>query len=154
MEARISEDDTDRNPRRKPNNKKNGSANMWHLRLDHALPIKAVRSYLDQGLLPHLTCPTVDCDVCKKGKFKRRFSGSLTKSAQPDTLRFDIKEKIETISTNGNGYYVTIVKEHTRFTTVHPIKSKSDASDVVLRYVNCFEKQTGCSVKRVHTDGG
>lgn len=126
----------------------------WHLRLGHALPLKDVRQNVKEGLLPHVSCTSIHCEACLKGKYKRRFSGSLTRSTEPDTLYFDTKGKIETESVIGHYYFVTIVEEHSRFIAVRQIRSKEDASYAVLSYIRYIEKQSGCTVKRVHTDGG
>lgn len=78
----------------------------------------------------------------------------MTRASEMGTLHFDTKGKIETPSINGPNYFASIIDEYSRYTAVRPIKSKADASDAVLRFVRFFERQTGCTVRKVHTYGG
>lgn len=130
------------------------SVKTWHLRLGHALPVKAVRRHVREGLLPHVVCKSTDCKVCLKGKFRRRFDGSLTDTDKFGSLHVDTKGKVDVTSVHGHNYFVTIVEEFSRFVAVRPIRSKSDAAEEVLRFVKYFEKQTGHPVRKIHTDGG
>lgn len=95
---------------KKADERVNDNVKAWHLRLGHSLPVKAVKRHVNEGLLPQVSCANVYCDVCLRGKFKLRFNGSLTRSTEPDTLNFDTKEKIETESSNGHQYFVTIIE--------------------------------------------
>lgn len=119
----------------KPPKARDEIVKTWYLRLGHDLPLKAVARHVTDVLLPHVSCTSVDCDICLKGEFKRRFAGSLTSSMEPDTLQFDTKGKIETESGHGHHYFVTIVEEHSRFVATRPIRSKADASHAILAYV-------------------
>lgn len=136
------------------NKKTEGSIKTWHLRLGHALPVKAVKHHVLHGLLPHVTCKYPDCKVCLKGKFRRRFDGSITNSTTIGTLHVDTKGKVEIPSIQGHKYFVTIVEEFSRFVCVCPIRCKADAADKVLRFIKYFEKQSGHTVRRIHADGG
>ena len=44
--------------------------------------------------------------------------------------------------------------EFSRFTYVEPTTTKGEASQAVLRFVKRFERQTGHTVRSLHTDGG
>lgn len=57
------------------------------------------------------------------------------------------------MSVNGYTYFVTIVEEYTRYSVAMPINSKGAASDALLKFTVWFERQTGETVKRFHTDG-
>lgn len=61
---------------------------------------------------------------------------------------------IETELVHGHRYFVCIVDAFTRYTVVRSIRSEVDASDAVLCFVKFFQRRGGCTVKRVHTDGG
>lgn len=133
---------------------KNETVQTWHLRLGHSLPIKAVRRHVKDGILPHISCKVIDCEVCHSGKFKRRFGGSLTSAEEVGTIHVDTKGQLETESTRGHKYFVTMIEEYSRFVSVRPIKSKGEAASEVLKFIRFFEKQSGRVVKKVHTDGG
>ena len=125
----------------------------WHLRLGHSIPIRAVQRYVKKGALSHVKCLTADCELCVKGKFRRRYDGSLTDAQSVGSLHFNLKERLEVPSIYGPEYFVTIVDENSRLLGVRPIVRKAETSDVILKYVKYFEKQTGCTVRKVHTDG-
>lgn len=130
------------------------AAAVWHRRLGHAVGVKAIRLQLKNKILPRPVCTHIDCEDCTKGKFRRRFGGSLTKRRKIGHLHVDTKGKIETESVDGHKYFLTIVEEVSRHTTVIPIRTKRDASEEVLNYVSRFERQTDRTVKSIHSDGG
>ena len=152
---KVEEPKTDKDKKKtdQPNQQKD-LAKLWHLRLGHALPLRAVTRHVRDGLLPHVECASVDCESCAKGKFKRSFQGSLTSEDRIGALHVDTKGRIETESVNGHKYFLTIVEEHSRFLAVRPLRSKAEASAEVMKFTRYFERQTGRKVKRLHTDGG
>ena len=111
-------------------------------------------TYVRNGFLRHVVCTFINCRSCAKEKFKRRFDGSLTKENRIGVLHVDTKGKLEMESVNGQNYFLTIVEEYSRFTAVRPIGTKGDASRELLQIVQFFERQTGQSVRTIHTDGG
>lgn len=132
--------------------KKDASVPTWNLRLGHLLPVKAVNRHVKARLLPHMTCPSIDCQSRLKGKYRRRFDGSLTRSEEIWALHVDTKGMLHVSSTEGHRYFVTIVEEASRYVKV--VKSNMEVSELLLRFVKFFEKQTGRVVKRMHMDGG
>ena len=55
---------------KKQDSKKTTDSNkLWHLRLGHAIPLRAVATYVRNGFLPHVVCTSIDCRSCAKGKF-------------------------------------------------------------------------------------
>ena len=134
--------------------KKSDYATTWHLRLGHAMPVRAVIRHLKSGALPPPKCQQTDCRVCARGKYRKRFDGSLTTESRPGRLHADTKGQVDELSTQGHKYFLTVVDEYTRFTYTCPLRSKGEASEALLHYVKCFEKQTGHTVHALHTDGG
>lgn len=51
-------------------------------------------------------------------------------------------------------YFLTIIDEYSRYTQTHPMKSKREASELLLNFIKRFEKQTGHTVTKVHGDNG
>lgn len=129
-------------------------ATIWHRRLGHALPKADVSSHINNKSLPHGSCTSVDCEPCAKGKFRRSFPGSLTKARRIGRLHVDTKGKVNVESADGHRYFLTVVEEYSRFTKAFPLRSKSEASDTLLRYIKRFEKQSGYTIAAVHADGG
>ena len=129
-------------------------AEIWHLRLGHLLTLDATKRHLRDGILPKPVTATTGCNVCVKSKFRKRYAGSLTNANTLGHLHADIKGKIEVPSTTGQNYFLTIVDGFSRFTYVEPTTTKGEASQAVLRFVKRFERQTGHTVRSLHTDGG
>lgn len=65
----------------------------------------------------------------------------------------DTKGKLETPSIHGYNRLVTIVEDYTCFVTLRSIRSKADTVSEVLRFLKSFEKRSGQTVLKVHTDG-
>lgn len=109
---------------------------------------------LKSYVLPKVACTQVDCDCCSRGKYSRRFAGSLTKEFRIHKLHADIKEKIKVPSVNGHPYLLTVIEEVSRLVYAKLVKTKGEALEELLKVVKCFERQTDHKVNAVHTDGG
>ncbi|PLW09793.1 hypothetical protein PCASD_00691 [Puccinia coronata f. sp. avenae] len=58
-------------------------------------------------------------------------------------------------SSNGGGrYFLTLVNQFTGFVHVTILKEKSDACQAFEKFKTFYEKQTGCQLKKLVTDGG
>ena len=66
----------------------------------------------------------------------------------------DAKGKVSTSSKTVHQYFLTIVEEYSRLTAAYPMKSKEEASELLLNFINKLENQSGKVVKRVHADNG
>ena len=75
--------------------KKGDHAKLWHLRLGHAMPVRAVVRQLKSGALPPPKCQQTDCRVCARGKYRKRFDGSLTTESRPGKLHVDTKGQVD-----------------------------------------------------------
>ena len=118
------------------------------------MPVRAVKRQLKSGSLPPPKCQQTDCKVCARGKYRKRFDGSLTTEPRVGKLHADTKGKVDVMTTQGHRYFLTIVEEYSRFTHTCPLRTKGEASKALLHFVKCFEKQTGHTVRALHTDGG
>lgn len=127
---------------------------LWHNRLGHVTSVENVRKLVKEGELPHVECSMPDCRSCAKGKYRNRFSGSLSNARKVGRLHVDTKGKVEEKSEGGHKYFLTIVEEYSRYTAVFPLRTKGEASDQLLQFIKWFEKQSGYVVTAVHTDGG
>lgn len=133
---------------------KEDQAKLWHLRLGHALPVRTVKSQLKLGNLPPPKCSQEDCGECTIGKYRKRFSGTLTGMTKVGKLHVDTKGQVEESSVDGHRYFLTVVEEYSRYIYVCPMVTKGQASDQLLHFIKCFEKQSGHVIREVHADGG
>lgn len=75
-------------------------AQLWHLLLGYSVPLKSVRGYIRDRLFPHVNCKPVQFNVCTKGKFRKRFAGSLIETKGIGVINVDTKGIIKTRSVN------------------------------------------------------
>lgn len=61
---------------------------------------------------------------------------------------------IKAPSVSQKTYFVVINDEYYRFSQAVPIRKKSEVSEVVLNFERWFERQSGNTVRGLHTDGG
>ena len=132
----------------------NMNSKRWHDRLGHAKSVKEISTLVRDGQLPHISCRKIDCESCAKGKYRRKFKGSLTSESEVGRLHVDTKGKVDTPSINGHLYFLTIVDEYSRYTQTYPMKSKGEASELLLNFIKRFEKQSNRVVRKIHSDNG
>jgi hypothetical protein len=61
---------------------------------------------------------------------------------------------LQTRTREGYQYFITFVDDYSRHLTVYPMKNKSDALERFKEYLAEAERQTGCKLKILRTDGG
>lgn len=129
------------------------SVTSWNLRLGHAIPVSVVKRHVQSGILPHVKCRSHDCNVCLNGNFCRHVRGFLTNVDQIETLHVCTKSILETWSVNCHIYFVTIVKEDSRFLAVKYICAKGEEATEVLRLIKYHEKIASHTVYKIHNGG-
>lgn len=126
----------------------------WHRRLGHFGTKKDIKDMIDQGLLPSPQGSNAECTHCARGKFRRFYRGSLTKATTPGHIHADLVGRVKPDSHEGYIYFLTIVDEFTRFVEVVSLRTKGEASNALLHFMNVFERQSGQTFRSLHTDGG
>lgn len=127
---------------------------VWHLRLGHVLNVRQIRRHITDVSLPLVKPKRSDCEACLRAKYRKAYSGSLTKATTIGHLHADVKGMIKDRSVGGAAYFVIIVDEFSRFVQAVPIGKKSEASREVLQFAKWFERQTGSPVRSFYSDGG
>ena len=96
------------------------------------------------------------CNACIQGKMSRPPFKSSTSPPAPDsghTTHADLIGPLETKSQQGYRYILTLVDDHSRFTTAFPIHHKSDAKFRILHYLkNLIER--GLQPRILRSDNG
>lgn len=82
--------------------KKLDDAQVWHLRLSHAVQIRKVASMLKNGELPHAEFESFECSDRLNGKFSASFSGPLTKPQNVGHLHVNLKTQVDIPSKDGH----------------------------------------------------
>ena len=134
------------------------SYELWHRRLGH-LHREAVQK-MSNGVVRGINCVIPKerpvCQPCAMGKQKRNpFPRSETRARQKlELVHSDVCGPMPTPSVSGSRYFVTFVDDHTRYTTVYFMKSKSEVHEKILQFIQSAERATGCKLKTLRTDNG
>ena len=127
---------------------------LWHYRLGHPadLPFKML-----SHVIPHAIHESnKSCNICPLAKQHRlSFPHSITMSAQPfELIHCDIWGPFSTKSLSGSSYFLTIVDDHTRFTWIHLLESKSQTRAHIQAFFNLVETQFQAKIKTLRSDNG
>lgn len=71
---------------------------LWHLRLGHAMNLKAVRRNFDVGYREGKVFSILHCNTCVKAKHQSSFKGTLTKEYRVDRLQAEEKGPVKVTS--------------------------------------------------------
>lgn len=108
------------------------SFDLWHYRLGH--PSFNVSQTMSK-YFPYISInKDLICDSCHLAKQCRlSFPNSVTKSQHAfELVHMDIWGPVNTISMDGNSYFLTIVDDFTRHTWIFLMKSKSETRLIIL----------------------
>ncbi|KZV37633.1 hypothetical protein F511_38248 [Dorcoceras hygrometricum] len=126
---------------------------LWHLRMGHPSPSK-LSSLKD---ILHFDSNNVDvhpCHVCHLSKQKRLPFKSNNKMVDHpfELLHIDVWGPFSQYSVDGYRFFLTIVDDHTRFTWVYLLRSKSDVSSIFPMFCRMVDTQFGAKIKSVRSD--
>ncbi|KFD62470.1 hypothetical protein M514_25320 [Trichuris suis] len=104
----------------------------WHRRLGHRDPAaiqKLCSGGIARGVKIKRDAKPFVCTYCPRGKMlQTSFSEGIKRSAKPlDLVHSDLCGPMPTATPAGHLYMLTLIDDHTRFTMVRLIKSKSEA---------------------------
>jgi hypothetical protein len=134
---------------------KNVSADLWHFRLGH-LPSSRIKLLASHNSAISCESRDIVCTICPLGRQKRlAFPVSISHSlAKFDLIHCDIWGPLSTLSINGCSYFLTIVDDYSRFTWIHLLQSKSQASLFIQNFFNLVETQFQSQIKVLRSDNG
>ncbi|CAI7892084.1 unnamed protein product [Closterium sp. NIES-53] len=142
---------------------------LWHHRLAHpSLPhLRSMHSrLLVSGLprfLPFLPCsPAPPCLPCLEGRqHAAPHSFEFPSATAPlQTLHMDVWSPASVGGTDQERYFLLVVDDYTRYTTVFPLRHKADVSGVLIPWIRATRHQLrerfsrDFSVLRLHSDRG
>ena len=97
------------------------------------------------------------CSACQKGKQTRNPIPHVTHDQSSEILGrvfSDLCGPMETPSIEGYQYFVTFTDDYSHYTHISLCKSKDDTLGIFKAWYAHAEKETGRSLKVLHTDGG
>ncbi|CAI7741275.1 unnamed protein product [Closterium sp. NIES-53] len=142
---------------------------LWHHRLGHrSLPrlrgmhSRLLVSGLPRSLPPLLPSPAPPCLPCVEGRQRAApHSSSFPPTTAPlQTLQMDVWGPARVSGQGRERYFLLVVDDYTRYTTVFPLRSKGEVSDVLIPWIRTVRLQLrerfgqDLPVLRLHSDRG
>ncbi|CAI5976923.1 unnamed protein product [Closterium sp. NIES-65] len=136
---------------------------LWHHRLGHpSLP--RLRGMLSHGLVSGLPrtfpslplSPAPPCSPCVAGRLRATpHSSSLRPATAPfETLHLDVWGPAPTQGSRRERYFLVVVDDFSRYTTVFPLAKKSEVTATLIRWLLATEGTRGRRVSCLHSDRG
>ena len=130
----------------------------WHRRLGHINKkyLSLVPKLVDGVAIGEPKKYKLDCDDCVKASQRRQISrmpGS-TPTENLEIIHADLCGPMQLEDFWGHKYTCLLVCAKSRFKWLHLLKKKDEAAQIVIGWKSHVERQFGCKVKRLQTDGG
>ncbi|CAI7927171.1 unnamed protein product [Closterium sp. NIES-54] len=136
---------------------------LWHHRLGH-LTLPRLRSMASHSLVsglpllfpslpPLLAPPRAPCVAgCLRAT---PHSSSLRPATGPfQNLHLDVWGPAPTLGPEREHYFLVVVDDYSRYTTVFPLAKKSEVTSTLIRWLLATEGTHGCRVRCLHSDRG
>ncbi|CAI7771512.1 unnamed protein product [Closterium sp. NIES-53] len=142
---------------------------LWHHRLGHpSLPrlrgmaSRVLVSSLPRSLPPLPSRPTPTCVPCVEGRQRAApHSSTFPPTEAPlQTLHMDVWGPARVRGQGHERYFLLVVDDYSRYTTVFPLRSKGDVTEVLIEWIRAARLQLRESfgsdfpVLRLHSDRG
>ncbi|CAI7930988.1 unnamed protein product [Closterium sp. NIES-54] len=142
---------------------------LWHHRLGHpSLPClrgmasRVLVSGLPRSLPPLPLGPTLTCVPCVEGRQRAAPQSSAfpPTEAPLQTLHMDVWGPARVRGQGHERYFLLVVDDYSRYTTVFPLRSKGDVTEVLIDWIRAARLQLRESlgsdfpVVRLHSDRG
>lgn len=130
------------------------SLSVWHERLAHQ-NYRHVKEILDKNNVKY-EGQIEQCTSCIKGKQHRLpFHDSESRAKSPgELIHGDLCGPMETKSLGGSSYFLLLKDDYSNFRFVYFLKRKSETKDRIAEFLEQFENEFECRVKRFRSDGG
>ena len=130
------------------------SIDVWHTRLGHISDQRLNVLKKDLNICTKNFTYLPHCFVCPLAKQKRlsfalnnNFCASIF-----DLIHCDIWGPFHTPTHAGHKYFLSIVDDHSRYTWIHLLKTKSEATKLLEQFVTWVQTQFGVLVKCIRSD--
>ncbi|GJT16610.1 retrovirus-related pol polyprotein from transposon TNT 1-94 [Tanacetum coccineum] len=133
---------------------------LWHRRLSH-LNFGTINQLTSHDLVDGLPKFKYNknhlCSACEQGKSKK---ASLPPKLVPSTesklelLHMDLCGPMRVASINGKKYILVIVDDYSRYTWVYFLRTKDEAPDMIIDFVNQVQRNLKASILTIRTDNG
>ena len=137
----------------------NDSVWKWHRRLGH-LNFNSLNKLQKKNMvvgLPSIEVPRQVCGRCCEGKQPRKAYNAAVPTRAKEKLAVihsDVCGPFEIKSHGGSLYFVSFIDDFTKKMWVYLLQRKSEVFVTFKSFKLLVEKQSGCSIKMLRTDGG
>lgn len=143
------------------------SSEIWHYRLGH-VSTSGIQNMIDHQAVTGMnisssafkaqcSATSIKCTPCAIAKAKKAsFASSKLSHVTSIMGRIDadLCGPIKNSENGETGYILSMIDVYSRMIFVHIISLKSDAEDVIMKFILLHENQTGKKLKIFHSDGG
>ena len=133
---------------------------QWHRKFGHR-DINAIRKLESEGLASGIQIKDcgirLECECCVKGKLARKPFPQVSVSktqATLDLIHTDICGPMQTETPGNKRYILTILDDHSRYTTVHLMKFKNEATPLIKQFIELTKTQFNKKPKIIRSDQG
>ncbi|GJX65286.1 retrovirus-related pol polyprotein from transposon TNT 1-94 [Tanacetum coccineum] len=133
---------------------------LWHRRLSH-LNFDTINQLMSRDLVDGLSKFKYNkdhlCSACEQGKSKK---ASLLPKLVPSTesklelLHMDFYGPIRAASINDKKYILVIVDDCSRYTWVYFLRTKDEALDMIIDFINQVQRILKAQILMIRTDNG
>ncbi|CAI7751839.1 unnamed protein product [Closterium sp. NIES-53] len=135
---------------------------LWHRRLGHPSLPRLLVSGLPRSLPPLPPLPAPPCLLCVEGRQRAApHSSSFPPTTAPlQTLHMDVWGPARVSGQGRERYFLLVVDDYTRYTTVFPLRSQGEVPDVLIPWIRAFRLllrerfRADLPVMRLHSDRG
>ncbi|CAI7819952.1 unnamed protein product [Closterium sp. NIES-54] len=135
---------------------------LWHHRMGHP-SISRLRAMSSQRLVLGLLCvlPSLPpslappCGPCVKGRLRATPHSSLCLATEPfKTLHLDVWGPASRPGLERESFFLVVVDDYSRYTTVFPLAKKSDVTSTLIRWLLTTADSRGRRISCLHSDRG
>ena len=132
----------------------------WHQRYGH-INLNDLKKIVNEKMVSGINfepkVSNVECEVCAKCKIHvLPFSKSENCEKEVLALKFRYLWSDECCISGGGGakYFITFIDDASRYIEIVVLQNRSEVIQAFKNYKRKVEKQTGKSIKKIHTDNG
>ena len=97
------------------------------------------------------------CDACQKGKQRKASFKSKTESLIDEPLQLlhmDLFGPVNIMSIRKKKYCLVIIDDFTRFSWTFFLRSKDEASQLIINHIKAVDNDSKWNVKKIRSDSG
>lgn len=132
----------------------------WHRKLGHR-DVQAIREMENKQLATGIkvgSCSSnITCETCLQGKMTRLpfpKKAKIKSKAVLDLVHSDLCGPMNTVTPGGHRYFLTLIDDFSRYTTLYFLHKKSETVEAIKDFVRCMKTRFGKPPKMIRSDQG